>query len=54
MPDFDGRTSTHSESFTVEEGGIVVQVGALNDGSDYEEVGQKVMDALYQKFKVRR
>lgn len=54
MPNFDGHTDTSSETLHVEEGAIVVQIGSLNDGSDYDEVGQKVMDAIYQKFKVRR
>lgn len=51
MPEINGGTT--NGNLTVD-GDIVVQVGGINTGDDYEDVGQKVMDAIYDKFKVRR
>ena len=51
MPMTDSKES--AGGLTIE-GDIVVQVGGINNDDDYENVGQKVMDAIYDKFKIRR
>ena len=37
-----------------EPGSVVIQVNGADGELDYEEIGEEVMKAIYEKYKVRR
>lgn len=49
-----GENGDDIGGITVEPGGIVINVGSLSGNEDYEEVANGIMEAIYEKFKVRR
>ncbi len=49
-----GENGDDIGGITVEPGGIVINVGSLSGSEDYEEAANGIMEAIYEKFKVRR
>ena len=49
-----GENGDDIGGITVEPGGIVINVGSLSGNEDYEEAANGIMEAIYEKFKVRR
>lgn len=54
LPEAGGGAEGGVGGFTVEPGGIVINVERLDGDRDYQEVASGVMNAIYQQFKVRR
>lgn len=49
-----GENGDDIGGITVEPGGVVINVGSLSGNEDYEEAANGIMEAIYEKFKVRR